>query len=84
MAYPQIVMAAVTCLFCVSVGLIALVWPETMQRYAVKRCTRFLIWPNPLLGWMNTSAYIVYLRFSGIVFLCFGFFVLLAALTSKK
>jgi hypothetical protein len=33
---------------------------------------------------MNTSAYIVYLRFSGIVFLCFGLFVLLAALISKK
>ena len=84
MTYPQIVVTVAACVFSVCVGLVALVWPEKMQRYALKRCTRFYFWPNPFLGWMNTSGYIIYLRVMGVVFVCFGLFVLLAALTNLK
>jgi hypothetical protein len=83
MAYRQIVMVTVFCSFAFTVGLIALVWPEKMQRYALKRNTKFYFWPNPFLGWMKTSGYIVYLRFMGIVFLLVGLFVLLVALLGK-
>ena len=84
MAYPQIVMVTVFCFFSLTVGLIALVWPEKMQTYALKRSTKFYFLPNPFLGWMKTSGYIVYLRLMGIVFLLVGLFVLLVALIGKK
>jgi hypothetical protein len=84
MAYPQIAAVTVFCFSSLTVGLIALVWPEKMQRYALKRGTKFyFFWPNPFLEWMKTSGYIVYLRFMGIFFLLVGLFVLLIALGGK-
>ena len=51
----------------------------------LKRGTRFFyFWPNPLLGWMKTSGYIIYLRVMGVVFLCFGLLVQFAALSDLK
>ena len=83
MTYPRIVITVVVCFFTLTVGLIALVWPEKMQKYALKRSTKFYFWPNPFLGWMKTSGYIVYLRFMGLFFLLVGLFVLLVALLGK-
>jgi hypothetical protein len=84
MTYPQFMVTVVACFFTLAVGLVALVWPEKMQRYAVKHCTRFYFWQNPFLGWMKTSGYIAYLRFVGVVFLGFGLFALLVAITGRK
>lgn len=82
--YPQIIVTVGACLFAFTAGLIALLWPENIQRYALKRSAKFYFWPNPFLGWMKTSGYIVYLRVMGVVFLCFGLLVLLAALAALK
>jgi hypothetical protein len=85
MTHPQIVVTVGATVFFQSVGLVALVWPEKMQRYLLKRGTRFFyFWPNPLLGWMKTSGYIIYLRVMGVVFLCFGLLVQFAALSDLK
>jgi hypothetical protein len=83
MTYPQIVMTVVACFFTLTVGLIALVWPETMQEYALKRSSKFYFWPNPFLEWMKTSGYIVFLRVMGIAFLLFGLFILSVATIGK-
>ena len=80
MTYPQIVMTVVVCLFILTVGLISLVWPEKMQRHALKYSTRFFFWPNPFLGWMKTPGYIMYLRFMGVFFLSFGLLILVLLL----
>lgn len=70
------------CLFAFGIGLIWLLWPKKMQEYALKHCTEFYFWQNPLLGWMKTRSYLIYLRVLGVVFLAAGLFVLLVALTS--
>jgi hypothetical protein len=72
MAYPHLVAISGFCLFTLSVGLISLVWPERMQRHALKHGTKFYFWPNPFLGWMQTRSYRVYLRIMGVVFLLAG------------
>lgn len=84
MTYPQIVVTLLTCCFMLTAGLTALLWPQKIQRYALKRCTKFYFWQNPFLGWMSTSGYIVYLRVMGVVFLCAGLFVLLAVFMSNR
>jgi hypothetical protein len=83
MTYSQIVLTVGACIFTLSVGLISIVWPEKVQRYALKRCTGFYFWPNPILGWMKTSGYIAYVRLMGIVFVGFGLFVLLLVIGKK-
>ncbi len=82
MTYSQLVLISVFCLFTFGLSLISLVWPEKMQQYALKHCTKYFFWPNPFLGWMKTRSYLIYLRVVGAVFLAAGLFVLLVALTS--
>ena len=82
MTFSQLVLISGFCLFTFGLGLISLVWPEKMQRYALKHCTKYFFWPNPFWGWMKTRSYLVYLRVMGAVFMVTGLFVLLAALTS--
>ena len=84
MPYSQIVVTVVACLFLLTFGVFSVVWPEKIQRYALKHGTKFYFWPNPFLGWMKTPGYIVYLRFMGVVSLGMGLVVLLAALIVRK
>jgi len=80
----QIVVTLGACFIAFAFGLNLLLRPDKMQKYALKRCTKYYFWPNPFLGWMKTSGYIVYLRFMGVGFLCFGLLVLLAVIFGQK
>ena len=67
-------------LFFFGVGFISVLWPEKVQTYALKRCTKFYFWPNPFLGWMKTPSYVAYLRIMGGLFTAVSLFVLWVAL----
>jgi len=77
MTYAQLIVTVVVCCFLLAIGLFSLAWPERLQRYALKRCTRYYFWANPFLDWMKTRSYLTYLRVMGGVFLLAGAFVLL-------
>jgi hypothetical protein len=81
MTQAQLIVAVVVCFFLLAFGLLSLVSPERLQRYALKRCTRYYFWPNPFLDWMKTRSYLVYLRVMGGVSLLAGLFVLLLTLS---
>jgi hypothetical protein len=82
MTYVQMVVIFGFGLFFSGVGVVALLWPDKMQRDVLKHGTKFYFWPNPFLGWMRTRSYLVYLRIMGGVFVAAGLFVLCAALGS--
>jgi hypothetical protein len=83
MAYQQVVVMVFFCAFTFGFGAIALGWPEAMQKYAVKHCTKFYFWPNPFLGWLKTPSYLVYLRVMGVFSIALGFVVLTAFFGNK-
>lgn len=50
-----------------TIGVTCLLWPETIQGYALKWSVRGLGKYNPLLDWMKTRSYILSLRIIGII-----------------
>ena len=69
------------CAFFLTVGVIALVWPERIQSWTLtfyEEAHGLAKW-NPLLDWMRTSSYVVSLRIVGVLSIAAGCLVLLAA-----
>jgi hypothetical protein len=78
----QILVTLAFCLCTFGGGSILLLWPEKIQKHALKHGTKFYFWRNPFLGWMQTRSYLIYLRVMGAVFMAAGLFVLIVVLTN--
>ncbi len=72
---------ALACAYFFGLGVVALVWPERIQQWALnfyEGAHGIAKW-NPLLDWMRTPSYIVFLRVVGVLSVVAGCLVLLAA-----
>ena len=71
----------ILCVFFLTVGVIALVFPERIQNWTLtfyEEVHGLAKW-NPLLEWMRTSSYVISLRIVGVLSIAAGCLALLAA-----
>jgi hypothetical protein len=68
-----------------SVGVVAVVWPERIQDYALKYYSRHTLQAklNPFLGWMTTRSYRISLRCWGVVMIAVPVFLWYVVLSGK-
>jgi hypothetical protein len=73
----EIITTTGAAIFLLAFGFVSVMRPERVQEYALKHGKRYYFWPNPLLGWMKTPGYLIYVRFMGVFSLCLGIFLLI-------
>jgi hypothetical protein len=78
----RLLASSVLCAFFLATGVIALAWPQSIQRWALRFYEEgqgLAKW-NPWRNWMRTSSYVLSLRIVGVLSIAAGCITLLAVL----